>query len=224
MSGTPAITIDGPGGSGKGTVGRAIAAELGWAFLDSGALYRVTALAALERDIDLADEPSVAGLVPGLSIAFGEGDSVLLDGVEVGERLRTEQAGNAASKVAALPAVRLALLQWQKDFRRPPGIVADGRDMGTVVFPDAGVKVFLTASVEARAQRRHKQLIEKGLDANIADLSSEIAERDARDTQRAAAPLRPAEGALILDSTAMTADQVVRRIMAEVEKVYRRVG
>ncbi|MCB1875667.1 MAG: (d)CMP kinase [Chromatiales bacterium] len=221
MSGVPVITIDGPGGSGKGTVGRQLAQRLGWAFLDSGALYRVTALAAIDQGLDLADQSAIASLIPSLDIAFGSGDSVLLGGEEVGDRLRTEQAGNAASKVAAHPTVRAALLQWQRDFRRPPGIVADGRDMGTVVFPDAGVKVFLTASVEERARRRYKQLIEKGLDANISALSDEIAERDARDTQRAAAPLRAAADALVLDSTAMSIDEVVERILAEAERILR---
>ena len=169
----------------------------------------------------MADQSAIASLIPSLDIAFGSGDSVLLGGEEVGDRLRTEQAGNAASKVAAHPTVRAALLQWQRDFRRPPGIVADGRDMGTVVFPDAGVKVFLTASVEERARRRYKQLIEKGLDANISALSDEIAERDARDTQRAAAPLRAAADALVLDSTAMSIDEVVERILAEAERILR---
>ena len=209
----PVITVDGPSGVGKGTLCQWLARRLGWHLLDSGALYRLTALAALNRDLPLEDESSVAAAAAGLDVEFvaAEGDGalrVILDGIDVGAALRSETAGNAASRVAALPAVRAALLQRQRDFRRRPGLIADGRDMGTVVFPDAELKLFLTASAEERARRRHKQLSEQGLDANLKSLRNEIAERDARDTQRAAAPLRPAADAEVLDTTGLSVTEV----------------
>ncbi|GAB6042805.1 (d)CMP kinase [Endothiovibrio diazotrophicus] len=217
----PVITIDGPSGSGKGTVSRRIARQLGWQFLDSGALYRLTALYAVRKGVDFADEAAVAELARTLPVRFEEGDDeprVLLDGEEVSGEIRSETAGNNASKVAAIPAVREALLERQRAFCEVPGLVADGRDMGTVVFPDAPAKIFLTASAEERAQRRYKQLIEKGMGANLADLVQEIEERDRRDASRPVAPLKPAEDALLLDSTGLSIDEVVAQAMAWVSE------
>ena len=208
----PVIAVDGPSGVGKGTLCQWLAVRLGFYLLDSGALYRLTALAALRRNLALEDEIAVAAVAAELDAAFAPDAAgavrVVLDGLEVGAVLRSETTGNAASRVAALPAVRAALLQRQRDFRRFPGLIADGRDMGTVVFPDADLKLFLTASAEARAQRRYKQLIEKGMDANLAGLVEEIAERDARDAQRAVAPLKPAADAQVLDTTRMNIGEV----------------
>jgi cytidylate kinase len=209
----PVITIDGPTASGKGTVASRVAETLGFAFLDSGALYRLTALSALEAGVDLADEPAVAKLATGLQVVF-QGERILLSGREVSEAIRAEQVGVAASKIATLPAVRGALVDLQHSFRQAPGLVADGRDMGTVIFPDARLKVFLTASVEARADRRYKQLIGKGFSANMSDLLQDLRERDARDTQRAVAPLKPAEGAHLLETSAMSIDQAVAQVLA----------
>jgi cytidylate kinase len=193
MSTAPVIAIDGPSGSGKGTVSRAVAARLGWLLLDSGALYRLVALAGRRTGIDLSDAERLADLALSLDIRFGAdaagGEAVWLGGQDVTASIRTESAGNDASKVAALPPVRAALLDRQRRFAVAPGLVADGRDMGTVVFPWAPVKIFLTASADERAQRRHKQLKEKGVTANLAALSLEIAERDQRDMTRAASPL-----------------------------------
>lgn len=215
MTDIPVLTIDGPSGSGKGTLAQRIAAELGWHYLDSGALYRVLAQAALYAEIDLADESALAELAATLPVTFDvEADklTVLLNDQDVSLLIRSEQAGNAASKVAAIPAVRSALLQRQRDFRQTPGLVTDGRDMGTVVFPDAPFKVYLTASAEVRASRRYKQLKEKGIDSNLADLIKEITERDERDQQRDVAPLKPAADAIILDSTALGIDAVFQRV------------
>ncbi len=208
----PVITIDGPTASGKGTVASRVAAALGFSFLDSGALYRLTALSAQQAGIGLADEPLLSSLAKGLAVRF-EGERILLSGREVQEVIRQEAVGNAASKIAALPAVRAALVELQHRFRQAPGLVADGRDMGTVIFPDAQLKVFLTASVEARANRRYKQLIEKGFPANMAALLQDLSERDARDTQRAVAPLKPAEGAHLLDTSGMTIEQAVAQVL-----------
>lgn len=208
----PVITLDGPTASGKGTVASRVAAALGFVFLDSGALYRLTALACLEAGIDLADEPSVAAAAQGLDVLF-DGERILLAGREVQDAIRQEAVGNAASKIAALPAVRAALVELQRGYRRPPGLVADGRDMGTVIFTDAALKVFLTASVEARADRRYKQLIGKGFPANMAALLQDLKERDARDTQRSVAPLKPAEGAHLLDTSEMTIEQAVAQVL-----------
>jgi cytidylate kinase len=213
----PVIAIDGPSGSGKGTVCRIIAERLGWHLLDSGALYRLTALAGAARGLDAADEPAHARVAAGLDVRFevnGQGgERVLLDGRDVTRELRAETTGNMASVVAAMPSVRAALLDRQRAFAAPPGLVADGRDMGTVVFPAAGLKVFLTASAEERARRRYNQLKEKGLAANLAGLSQEILERDRRDSARTVAPLRPATDAVVIDSTGLTVDDVVNRIL-----------
>jgi len=213
----PVITIDGPSGSGKGTLSRMIARRLGWHFLDSGALYRLTALHAMRRGVDFSHEDAVAELARTLPVRFEEGEDeplVLLDGEEVSGEIRSESAGNNASRVAAIPAVREALLERQRAFREAPGLVADGRDMGTVVFPEAPAKIFLTASAGERAERRHKQLIEKGMGASLADLVREIEERDRRDASRPVAPLKPAEDALVLDSTGIPIDEVVARALA----------
>lgn len=215
MAEVPVLTIDGPSGSGKGTLAQRMAAKLDWHYLDSGALYRVLAQAALMAEIDLADESALANLAVNLPVTFQIAHdtlTVLLNGQDVSLLIRSEQAGNAASKVAAIPSVRTALLQRQRDFRQAPGLVTDGRDMGTVVFPDAPYKVYLTASAEVRASRRYKQLKEKGIDSNLTDLIAEITERDERDQQREVAPLRPAADAIILDSTALGIDAVFQRV------------
>jgi cytidylate kinase len=221
MSGPPVIAIDGPSGSGKGTVSRLIAARLGWHLLDSGALYRLVALAGQRAGLDATDEAGHAAVAAGMTVTFGQapdgGEQVLLgDGRDdVTTAIRTEQAGAGASRVAAWPRVRAALLQRQRAFAQPPGLVADGRDMGTVVFPAARLKIFLTASPDERARRRHNQLKDKGSGASLAALSQEIAERDRRDSTRAVAPLVAAADAVTVDSTALTIGQVVDRIMAE---------
>jgi len=189
---------------------------LGWHYLDSGALYRLVALAAVRQRVELNDADRLAALAAGLNVRFapaGELERVYLDNAEVAADLRTEQAGEAASRVAAVPAVRTALLQRQRDFARWPGLVADGRDMGSVFFPTATLKVFLTASAEERAMRRHKQLKEKGIDVSLPDLSWDIAQRDARDANRTVAPLRPAPEAQVIDSTSLSPKEVVARIL-----------
>jgi cytidylate kinase len=218
VSQPPIITVDGPSGSGKGTVSRAVASALGWHFLDSGALYRLAALAALSAQLDPADSAAHGRLAAAMKVRFetgpGGAELIWLDGEEVSHELRTERTGNAASRVAAMPEVRQALLDAQRRFARPPGLVADGRDMGSVIFPAAGLKIFLTATPEERARRRHKQLKEKGLDVSLPALSREIAERDARDTGRQAAPLKAAADAIQVDSTGLEVDEVVARILA----------
>jgi len=225
MSGAaPVIAIDGPSGSGKGTISRRIAGQLGWHLLDSGALYRLVALAGRAAGLQGQDERAHAALAAGLEVRFSQdaqgAERILLGREErdVTAAIRTEEAGQDASRVAAWPAVRAALLQRQRDFARPPGLVADGRDMGTVVFPDAALKIFLTASAGERAERRYKQLKDKGSDANLAALSLEIAERDRRDSTRAVAPLVPAAEAIVIDSTRLGIGQVVEGIMAEARK------
>lgn len=216
MSSIPVLTIDGPSGSGKGTIARLLARRLGWHMLDSGALYRLTALAARRRGIDLADAQAVAEVARALDVRF-EGDEetrVLLDGDDVTLAIRTEEAGAAASTVAAHPLVREALLDRQRRFAQPPGLVADGRDMGTVVFPDAPVKIYLDASAEVRGERRCKQLKDKGLDANLTQIIEDIRLRDQRDMQRPVAPLRPAEDAYVIDSSHLTVEQVLAECLA----------
>lgn len=213
----PVIAIDGPSGSGKGTVARQVAARLGFHLLDSGALYRLVALAAGAGRVALDDEPALAALAGRMAVAFGStaagAESIVLDGREVASEVRLETTGALASQVAALPSVRTALLERQRAFVRSPGLVADGRDMGTVVFPDAGLKVFLTASPEERARRRHNQLIDKGNADTLRALSRDIAERDARDSNRAVAPLRPAPDAIVVDSTGVPVDRVVAEVL-----------
>jgi len=219
----PVIAVDGPSGSGKGTLARRLSDALGFHLLDSGALYRLTALSALRRAVALDDAAALAALARGLDVRFrlGAGDppvQALLDGERVDRELRGERCGEAASRVAAVPAVREALLERQRAFRRPPGLVADGRDMGTVVFPDAAIKLFLTASAEERARRRHKQLIEKGISASLPALLRDIRERDRRDRERSVAPLAPAADAVELDTTGECADRVYARAMALVRE------
>jgi cytidylate kinase len=215
----PVVAIDGPAASGKGTVAARVAQALGFHLLDSGALYRLVALAALRGRVPLDDAEALGRLAEGLDVAFTPG-RVLLDGQDVTLAIRGEEVSAAASKVAVHAPVRAALIQRQRAFRRPPGLVADGRDMGTVLFPDAATKVFVTASPEARAERRHKQLIEKGLSATIDSLLHEIRLRDARDAERAAAPLRPAADAVILDTTDLTIDAAVAFVLER----FRRAG
>ncbi|MDM8350192.1 (d)CMP kinase [Pseudomonas sp. sp1636] len=213
------ITIDGPSGSGKGTIAGLLARQLGWNLLDSGALYRLLAFAARNHGVDLTNEEAMKVLAAHLDVQFVAGDEsqrIILEGEEVTDVIRNEQIGAGASQVAALPAVREALLQRQRAFQEMPGLVADGRDMGTVVFPDAPLKIFLTASAEERARRRYLQLKGKGDDVNLASLLDEIRARDERDTQRAVAPLKPAADAIQLDSTDLSIEQVLERILSEV--------
>ena len=214
----PILTIDGPSGSGKGTISRRIADRLGWHLLDSGALYRLVALAGKRAGADPADAEAHARLALQMNVSFASapdgGERVILEGSEVSAEIRSEEGGQGASRVAAWPAVRTALLQRQRAFAQPPGLVADGRDMGTVIFPAAELKVFLTASAAERAQRRYKQLKDKGSDVSLPALSREIAERDLRDSTRAVAPLKPAPDAALIDSTGLTIEEVVDRVLA----------
>ncbi|PFG45825.1 cytidylate kinase [Vibrio sp. ES.051] len=217
---TPVVTVDGPSGAGKGTLCMLLAEKLGFQLLDSGAIYRVLALAAIHHGVDTESEDALVPLATHLDVQFvAEGDlvKVILEGEDVSSELRKEETGMAASKVAALPRVREALLRRQRAFEAAPGLVADGRDMGTIVFPAAQAKIFLDASAEERANRRLKQLQEKGLDVKFPDLLSEIQERDDRDRNRPVAPLRPAEDALVLDSTSMTIDEVVEKALHYIE-------
>ncbi len=214
----PVITVDGPSGSGKGTISQILATKLGYHLLDSGALYRLTALAVIKNDIPLDDIAAIEEAALNLNVVFqpsseGTEQKILLNGEDVGVQLRLDETSAMASQVAAIPEVRSALLTRQRKFRQNPGLVADGRDMGTVVFTDAQHKVFLTASPEIRAQRRYKQLIEKGVDANISHLLKSIIERDERDRTRTVAPLVPAEGAFVVDSSNVTIDEVVQQIL-----------
>ncbi|GAC1323417.1 MAG: (d)CMP kinase [Collimonas sp.] len=209
----PVITIDGPTASGKGTVAQKVAQHLGFHYLDSGALYRLTALSVMRRATPLDDEHALAKAAEHLHCHFN-GAHIFLANEDVSNDIRAEEVGNLASRIAAIPTVRQALFGLQLSFRQHPGLVADGRDMGTVIFPHAGLKVFLTASVEARAQRRYKQLIDKGFSASMEDLSKDLTERDARDSNRSSAPLKAAEGAYLLDTSAMTADQAVEQVLS----------
>jgi cytidylate kinase len=211
----PVLTIDGPSGAGKGTVSRAVAKKLGWHYLDSGSIYRSLAIAVLKQKVELTDVPEIVKVAQSMALEFECNDelAVKLNGEDITSQLGLESTGNAASIVAVLPQVRNVLLQKQKDFKKMPGLVADGRDMGTVVFPDAEIKVFLTASAAERAQRRYKQLIEKGIDANLALLTNEIEERDRRDTERKTAPLSMASDALYIDSSNMTIDEVIEEVL-----------
>ncbi len=222
MTNNPVITIDGPTASGKGTVAQLAAQALNFHYLDSGALYRLTALSALRKKVALDDEPGVAALAMQLPCRFA-GQQIWLGDDNVTDTIRTEEIGIAASKIAVLPQVRKALFQFQQDFCKPPGLIADGRDMGTVVFPKADLKIFLTASVFARADRRFKQLISKGFSANIEDLVQDLMERDERDQNRITAPLKPAPGAYLLDTTEMTVEQAVSVVLQQyAEKVAKR--
>jgi len=217
----PVLAIDGPSGSGKGTISRAVADALGWHLLDSGALYRAIGFAAGEEGIDLSDADAVTRCAETTKISFrdpkdGHETRVIVNGHDATDELRTETAGAAASAIAAIPSVRSALFDKQRSFRRAPGLVADGRDMGTVIFPDAPFKVFLTASAEERAKRRYKQLKEKGLNVTLSSLLREIEARDERDANRKVAPLKPALGALIVDTTGMPVADVVQKVLAVV--------
>lgn len=212
-SNVPVIAIDGPTASGKGTVASRVAERLGFHLLDSGALYRLTALQALRRQVELRDEQAIAKLAEHLPARF-QGGAIYLAQEDVSHAIRAEEVGNMASKIAALPTVRTALYGLQLGFRQAPGLVADGRDMGTVIFPGARLKVFLTASVEARAQRRYKQLIEKGFSASMDDLLADLQARDERDTRRAVAPLVPAADAHLLDTSNMGVDEAVEQVLA----------
>ena len=209
----PVIAIDGPSASGKGTVAAMVARDLGWHYLDSGALYRLVGLAAGRSRVAFEDEGAVAGVARGLDVAFRDG-AILLRGEDVTEALRSEEAGIAASRVAAQPAVRTALLERQRALRRAPGLVADGRDMGSVVFPDAPLKVFLTAGVDTRAERRHKQLMEKGMYARMPDVVEELRRRDERDASRPVAPLKHYPDAIFLDTTGITARAAADKVLA----------
>ena len=212
----PVLAIDGPGGAGKGTVSRLVARQLGWHLLDSGALYRLVALAASQGGVGPDAEKALARLAARLDAEFqslGDHARVLLNGVDVTDAIRSEAAGDGASRVASLAGVRRALVQRQRDFRREPGLVADGRDMGVVIFPDAELKVFLTASIEERARRRHKQLKDKGIDVSLSGLSRDMVERDRRDSERSISPLKPSDDARILDTTGMEIPEVVATVL-----------
>ena len=209
------IAVDGPGGSGKGTISQRLAEHLGWNLLDSGALYRLTALAVIKNNVDPKDESGLQSMATAMDIRFevcGSHTRALLDGSDVSDRIRLEEVGVLASKIAAIAGVRAALVERQRRFRQPPGLVADGRDMGTVIFPDAKLKIFLTASAEIRAQRRYKQLKDKGESVNLTRLFREIKARDVRDQSRRIAPLRPAEDAVIIDSTNLNIEEVFNRV------------
>jgi len=223
MSEAPVVTVDGPSGAGKGTLCQQLARHLGWHLLDSGAMYRVLGLAAADRGLALEDEAALARLARELDVRFGPAEpgepaSIQVDGRDVSTTVRSEQVGGLASRVAVHPEVRRALTRRQRDFARPPGLVADGRDMGTVVFPEAGLKIFLTASAEERARRRYRQLKEKGLDVTLAALLEDILRRDQRDRERPVAPLKPAADAMTVDSTGMSIDEVLQCVLREVHR------
>lgn len=211
----PVLTIDGPGGAGKGTVSRAIARKLGWHYLDSGAIYRALAIAVLRKNISLDDEAAIAKVAEGLNLSFqcNEKVAVLLDNDDISEQIQSETCGYAASKIAIYPAVRKALLQKQREFQKAPGLVADGRDMGTIVFPKAPYKVFLTARAGVRAERRYKQLKEKGIDVSLDRITRELEERDRRDRERANAPLVKADDAILIDSSDLTINEAIDKVL-----------
>ncbi len=213
MTTVPVIAIDGPSASGKGTVAQRVAARLGFHYLDSGVLYRLVTLGALQQRVALDDEPALARLAASLAVRF-DGENIFLNQDDVTDPIRGEAVSDGASRVAALPAVRQALLERQRAFRQPPGLVADGRDMGTVVFPDATLKIYLTADADERARRRYKQFIEKGMGANITTLLQDIRHRDARDSARAVAPLQKSDDASLLDTTKLSIDAAVEQVLA----------
>jgi len=215
MTTTPVLTIDGPSGAGKGTVSRQIAKQLGWNYLDSGSIYRALAIAALDQNINLGAEADIVKVAEQMKLEFSCDEELLvgLNGIDITPRLASEQTGAVASRIAALPSVRGVLLQKQRDFQMPPGLVADGRDMGTVVFPQAQFKVYLTADARTRAKRRYKQLIEKGIGANLMQITLDIEERDRRDEQREIAPLAMAENALYIDSSNMIIPDVIEQVL-----------
>lgn len=213
----PVIAIDGPSASGKGTVAQLVAERLGYHYLDSGALYRIVALAAQQKNISWQDEPALANLAANMSIRFTD-DNIYFSGQNITEDVRTEAMGRGASEVAVHPAVRRALLDLQHSFRQPPGLVADGRDMGTVVFPDAATKIYLTASAEVRAERRYKQLMGKGIHANLSDILQDLQRRDARDQQRPVAPLQQSADAKLLETSQLSIEQAVEAVLEAVQK------
>ncbi len=219
----PVITIDGPSGSGKGTISQTLAEQLGWHYLDSGALYRLLAYAALQQSVALDDEDGLVALAGRLSESYQlptrDKPHILLGGVDVGDALRTEDCAAAASKTAGLPLVRQALLAWQRHYRQPPGLVADGRDMGTVVFPDADLKLFLTARPEVRAERRYNQLKNKGINVNIESLIGEVKARDRRDESRKVSPLKPADGALLVDNSDLDEAETLDLVLQAARKI-----
>lgn len=212
----PVLTIDGPSGAGKGTVSRLVAQQLGWHYLDSGAIYRALALELTEKDVLHESITEIVEVALAMDLVFkcGEEQSVMLNGQDITDLLGLESTGNNASKIAAIPEIRAALLQKQRDFKQAPGLVADGRDMGTVVFPDAKYKVFLTASASERAERRYKQLKQKGIDANLSKITADIQERDQRDSERQISPLVPAADAVYIDSSTMSIQAVVAEVLS----------
>ncbi len=218
MNNTPVIAIDGPSASGKGTVAQRVAERLRFHYLDSGALYRLVAYTAIQSEVDLTDETELSGIARDLDVVF-TGAKILLKGEDVADAIRAEVCSNGASKVAAYPQVRASLLDRQRAFRQMPGLVADGRDMGSVVFPDAALKIFLTADAETRAQRRYKQLMEKGIDANISTLLQDIRDRDARDINRSVAPLQQGADAILLDTTSLNIAQAVDEVMRRYDEI-----
>ena len=218
MNNTPVIAIDGPSASGKGTVAQRVAERLRFHYLDSGALYRLVAYTAIQSEVDLTDETELSGIARDLDVVF-TGAKILLKGEDVADAIRAEVCSNGASKVAAYPQVRASLLDRQRAFRQIPGLVADGRDMGSVVFPDAALKIFLTADAETRAQRRYKQLMEKGIDANISTLLQDIRDRDARDINRSVAPLQQGADAILLDTTSLNIAQAVDEVMRRYDEI-----